>query len=137
GQANCVMLGALLLGVAAAARGHWNAAACGVALATLIKGYPLALGGILAVLYPRKFAPRFTAVLAGGLLLPFATQPPAVVAGQYASWFKHLADSTVLMRERQRGLDHLLERWGAPIAPATYALLGALAGAAALGLCLW
>jgi MFS family permease len=42
-QANLLMLGAVLLGLAAAAGGRWNRSAGCLALATLIKGYPLAL----------------------------------------------------------------------------------------------
>src|SRR6266852_3040758 len=43
GQANVVMLSALLLGLAAAGSQKWSQAAAWFALATLIKGYPLAL----------------------------------------------------------------------------------------------
>src|SRR5439155_15009413 len=54
GQANVVMLGALLLGLAAASAEKWNQTAGWFALATLIKGYPLALALLVAALYPRR-----------------------------------------------------------------------------------
>jgi hypothetical protein len=136
GQANVFMLGVLLLGLAAAATERWNQAAGWLALATLIKGYPLALALLLAALHPRRFAFRFTAALSLGLLLPFATQSPTVVADQYMSWFEHLRASTTIMRERLRSLDHLLAIYHHPLGPQVFLLVQCLAGLAVLGLCL-
>jgi hypothetical protein len=136
GQANLVMLGAVLLGLTAAAEDRWNRAAAWLAVATLIKGYPLALALILMGLYPRRFAPRFAIALAVGLLLPFLTQWPAVVAAQYGSWFAHLQDSTGMMRERLRSIDHLLDTYGCPLSPGGFALLELAAGGAVFALCL-
>jgi hypothetical protein len=136
GQANLIMLGTLLLGLSAAARGHWNRAALWVALATLIKGYPGALGLLLSALYFRKFALRYVVFLAAGLLLPFATQPPGVVVEQYTSWGRHLSDSTTLMRERLRSIDYLLYCYRNPISPRTFNMLGVLGGVCTLGVCL-
>src|SRR5262249_4237528 len=79
GQANLIMLGSVLLGLADAAGRRWNRAAGWIALATLIKGYPLALALLLSALYPRRFAPRFAAALSLGLMLPFAVQRPDYV----------------------------------------------------------
>jgi hypothetical protein len=136
GQANLIMLGTTLLGLSAAARGHWNWAALWLALATLIKGYPLALALLLSALYLRPFALRYALFLAAGLLLPFATQPPNVVAEQYASWYRHLTDSTMIMRERLRSIDYLFLCYKLPISPRTFMFLGVLGGAGALGVCL-
>ncbi|HWB10970.1 MAG TPA: glycosyltransferase family 87 protein [Pirellulales bacterium] len=136
GQANLMMLGSLLFGMAAAGEGKWNRAAMWIAWATLIKGYPLALAMILAVLFPRQFAGRFFASLAAGLLLPFATARPAVVVMQYQGWWHHLRDSTEIMRERLRSIDQLFVVCGDPLSERTFALLGALAGAAVLLVCI-
>jgi hypothetical protein len=136
GQANLIMLGTILLGLSAGARGQWNRAALWVALSTLVKGYPLALALVLCALYFRQFALRYILFLAVGLLLPFATQPPDVVAQQYASWVRHLGASTTLMRERLRSLDHLLDVSGFPISPRTFNLLEVVGGAGVLGVCL-
>jgi hypothetical protein len=135
-QANLMMLGSLLLGIAAAGEGKWNRAALWIAWATLIKGYPLAFAMILIVLFPRQFALRFITSLAVGLLLPFAAAKPAVVAMQYASWWHHLRDSTEIMRERLRSIDQLFVVYSQPLSEQTFALLGALAGAAVLLVCL-
>src|SRR5262249_26235179 len=135
GQANLTMLAALLLGLSASAAGRWNRAAAWLALAALIKGYPLALGLLLCALYPRRFAPRFAA--AGiAVAAPFRAHCPSVVARQYSSWFHHLCDSTDIMRERLRSIDHLLQVYGHPISPGLFALVGLLTGVAVLALCL-
>jgi hypothetical protein len=135
-QANLLMLGSLLLGMAAAGEGKWNRAALWIAWATLIKGYPLALAMILIVLFPRRFAGRFIASLGAGLLLPFAAAKPAVVSLQYQSWWHHLRDSTEIMRERLRSIDQLFVVFGDPLSQRTFALVGALAGAAVLLACI-
>jgi hypothetical protein len=136
GQANLLMISAMLLGLADATRGCWNRAAGWLALATLIKGYPVALGLLLVVLYPRKLALRFFGAIAVGLVLPFATLAPGVVLGQYASWLQHLQDSTVIMRERLRSIDHLLGVYGYPITPAFFARISVAAGVVVLVLAL-
>ena len=43
GQANLLMIGCILFGLAAIPDGRWNRASSWLAAATLIKGYPLAL----------------------------------------------------------------------------------------------
>ncbi len=135
-QANLLMLGSLLLGMTAAGEGKWNRAAIWIAGATLIKGYPLALAMLLIGLFPRQFALRYMLSLVGGLLLPFATQRPSVVVMQYQSWIHHLRDSTEIMRERLRSIDQLFVVYGQPISERTFAVLGLIAGAAVLLVCL-
>jgi hypothetical protein len=133
-QANLMMLGSLLVGLAAAAEEKWNRAALWIAWATLIKGYPLALAMVLIGLFPRQFAARYVLSLVGGLLLPFAAQRPTVVVMQYQSWWHHLLDSTEMMRERLRSIDQLFVVYGQPISQQTFALLGLIAGAAVMAI---
>jgi hypothetical protein len=137
GQANVVMVGALLFGVAAASTAKWNQAACWFAAATLIKGYPLALALLVAALFPRRFLPRYALALALGLLLPFAAQRPDFVIEQYQSWLIHLRESTVLMRERLRTLEHLSCIYGYPLSPHAFLSIQLLAGLTILGTCLF
>lgn len=137
GQANLLMLGSCLLGVAACAEERWNQAAFWLAAATLTKGYPLALGLLLAGLYPRRLGCRLAAALALGLVLPFLTAPPSIVIAENVSWYGHLRDSTVIMRERLRSMDHLFEVFHQPLAPHTFALLGVISGGVVFGLCLF
>ncbi len=86
GQANVLVLGLLLAGVAGAAQERWNLSAACVALACLFKVYPLAHGLLLIALYPWQYTFRFVGVLAAGLLLPFLFQHPAYVAEMYQNW---------------------------------------------------
>jgi hypothetical protein len=136
GQANVVMLGALLFGITAASAENWNQAACWFALATLIKGYPLALALLVAALLPRRFIGRYALALALGLLLPFAAQRHDFVVDQYQSWLAHLRESTILMRERLRTVEHLFSIYGHPFSPHTFMLVQLFAGLAILGVCL-
>lgn len=135
-QANLMMLGSLLLGLAAAAEGKWNRSAAWLAWATLIKGYPLALAMLVGGIYPRRFAPRYLLVLVVGLLLPFAAQRPAIVATQYQSWLHHLADSTEIMRERLRSIDQLFVIYSQPLSQQTFAVIGLVGGAMVYLLCM-
>jgi Glycosyltransferase family 87 len=134
-QANLLMVGAVLFGLTAVLRTQWNRAAAWIALATLVKGYPLALGLLLMAFYPRRFSHRFLAALAVGLLLPFVAQSPGIVTAQYQSWAHHLQESTVIMRERLRSFDHLVSLWGHAIAPGKLLLMELLAGFGVLALC--
>jgi hypothetical protein len=107
-------------------------------MATLIKGYPLALALVLAVLYPRRFPVRYLAAVGLGLALPFAVQTPAVATAQTVSWIKHLTMSTGVTRpEVARSFDSLFEIYGNGLGNRTFLVLEMLAGAAVLGLGLW
>jgi hypothetical protein len=132
-QANLIMLGAILLGLAGAVDEKWNRAAGWIAVACLIKGYPIALALLMAVLYGRRFAIRFMTALTIGLLLPFLAQWPGVVVAQYASWFGHMRDSTEIMRERLRSIDHLFVLYAQPLSPRVFLLSQLAAGIAVLG----
>jgi Glycosyltransferase family 87 len=89
-QSNPVVLGLLMAGVAAVARGRWNWASVCLALACLFKVYPLAVGLLLAVVHPRQFAGRFLIALLIGLAVPFLLKPSAYVLEQYGNWLHHL-----------------------------------------------
>jgi hypothetical protein len=135
GQANLIVVGATLFGLSQAACRRWNTAAAWVALATLIKGYPLAAGLLVSAIYPGAFALRYAGALALGLALPALSRPPAYVLEQTLAWCRHMDASTTLMRERQRSIDNLLALWGYPITSHTFAVAGVIAGMCVLGLC--
>ncbi len=89
-QSNPLMTGAMLAATAAAVQCRWNLAAAGLALACLLKLYPVALALLLILVFPRRLAWRFLAALAVGLGLPFLLQDPAYVARQYGNWLTNL-----------------------------------------------
>jgi hypothetical protein len=90
GQPNPLLIGLLLAAVAAVERDRWTLAATLVALATALKIYPLAIGLLLAAVYPRRFTPRLLLALALALALPFVFQHGDYVRSQYALWFHRL-----------------------------------------------
>ena len=132
GQANLHVLGLLLIAAAALRTERFALAAACVAAASLFKLYPVAVGMLFVVLYPRSFGPRLAAALAVGSALPFALQAPGYVAGQYAGWLDHLGHN-----ERQhltidlwyRDFRLLWSRWFAPMSYAAYAAVQSAAGA--------
>jgi hypothetical protein len=133
-QANLMMTGSLLLGLASACEERWNRAAAWLAWATLIKVYPLALAALVAALFPRRFAWRFPVALAFGLLLPFVAQAPAFVASQNDGWLAHMLDSTQIMRERVRGLDWLAMVYLRPLSQPAFLAIEAAGGLLVLAL---
>jgi hypothetical protein len=90
GQLNPLMTGVMLAGVAAVVGQRWNVAAGLLALACVMKVYPLALAMLLIGLYPLRLGPRFALALGLLLVAPFALQEPHYVADQYALWVKLL-----------------------------------------------
>jgi hypothetical protein len=90
GQANCLLIGLLLIAIASIHTERWNLAAVALTLACFLKLYPIALAMLLALLFPRKFTHRFIVCCAIGLALPFLFQRPTTAVQQYADWFLRL-----------------------------------------------
>jgi hypothetical protein len=86
-QANPLVIGFVMLAVAAASKGQWTIAAVAVGGATFWKVYPLAVGLLLVLVAPWRFSWRLLLVLLAGALLPFLFQSHDYVAGQYALWW--------------------------------------------------
>jgi hypothetical protein len=139
GQANLHVIGLMLLAAAAVARERFTLAAAAIAVATLFKIYPIALGLLFVVLYPRRLGVRLALALAVGLLVPFLLQRPDYVAGQYAGWLRHLERNDRQLLEPQlwyRDLRLLCRVWIAPLGYQSYQVVEAVAGAALAGLAL-
>ena len=107
GQTNILMIGALLLGAAEAARlagtitsdraesdphASPSAAQAGfwLALASAIKVYPAAVGLLIGLALPRKIYPWFIGAIAGFFLVPFILNNPSYVANQYRAFAIHV-----------------------------------------------
>lgn len=87
GQANPLVIGLLMLAVLACRREQWMIAALCVGVAAYFKVYPLAVGLLLAVLYPRRFPWRLALAVAGIFGLSLVMQRPSYVLDQYSNWF--------------------------------------------------
>jgi hypothetical protein len=139
GQANLLVLGLLLVAVAACASGRFNLAALCLAVACVFKVYPIALGLLLAALEPRRLGPRLLLALVLGFALPFLLQRPDYVAAQYGRWIEHMA-----LNDRQlleplcwyRDARLLCSRWIVPMSYGTYQAVEVIAGVVMAVVCL-
>jgi glycosyl transferase family 87 len=85
-QANPLLAGLIMLAIAAVYTERWNSAALCIGIATLFKIYPLAVGLLICVIAPRRFAWRLLGMLLALALLPFLFQHWSYVSEQYRSW---------------------------------------------------
>lgn len=139
-QANTHVAGLMLWGSVLASRGNWMWAASIVAGAALFKGYPIALGGLLALLAPVRFGIPLLLGVAAGLALPYAFQSPEYVSTQYQLLFDNLGNDDRSSRPLFAGYQdfHMLLRvFGINIPRNDYAFVQAATGLAAACLILW
>ena len=97
-QSNPLVIGLMLIAVAAVVRDRWSLAALAVTGATIFKVYPISLGMLLVLLYPRRLGWRLLVCVIIATLLPFALQHWAYVGEQYKVWVHYLSTE-----DRQRG----------------------------------
>jgi hypothetical protein len=83
GQANLLLAGCALNGVAATVRGRWWAAAGWFAAMGWVKVYPLAVGLLAALTAPRRLGVPLLIVCAVGFAAPFAFDDPKTVLEHY------------------------------------------------------
>jgi hypothetical protein len=103
GQANPHVVGLMVSAGALALGNRWAVAGACVAAAALFKGYPLALGMLLAFAAPLRFGVALGATLAAGLALPYLLQSPDYVTGLYREWWTNLAGDDRTGWESWRG----------------------------------
>src|SRR5215469_3392480 len=87
-QANPLVAGLLLLAIAAVRVERWNSAAWCVAIATLFKIYPIAIGLLICLIAPRRFGWRLLLAILLLLVAPFLFQHWSYVSDQYHAWIK-------------------------------------------------
>jgi hypothetical protein len=138
-QSNPLVIGLLLIAVAAVMQEFWMLSALAITLATLFKLYPIVLGLLLVLAYPKRLSWRLVVCLAAGALLPFALQHWQYVIDQYRQWAHYL-----VTEDRQRGPKSDWYRdfravwriYVAPMRPNTYLIVEIAAGAMIALLCL-
>ena len=126
GQANLLVLAALLAAVAAVWRGWWMAAAITLTVAATIKIYPLAMALVFVVMFPRQLLWRFVLCLVVAMVLPFALQKIDYVSRQYNDWFHYLRSedrSSRLLSEWYSDLRLLFRVWFVPLSTTTYIVI--------------
>lgn len=109
GQVNPMIIGLLMVAILAAHEERWTLAAIAVGFSTYLKIYPLSVGLLLVLLYPRDLGWRLvlTLILMGAA--SFVLQRPAYVLEQYQRWF-----STRAADDRRMNMD---------IAPRDFAMI--------------
>jgi hypothetical protein len=138
GQTNPLVIGFLLLTVAAAAAGRWNTAAACTALATALKIYPLTMGLLLAAAFPWRFTRRLVVALAVVAAVPFLFQRSSYVTGQYTEWLRLVGDDDRRywpLHMAYRDLWLLFRVTGVPMSWAAYQVVQVLSGAACALVC--
>jgi len=133
GQANLLVLGALLAAVAAVIRSWWMSAAIVLTIAATIKIYPLAIALLLGVMFPRQLLWRFALCLIVAVALPFALQRIDYVSHQYNDWLLYLRSEDRTSRslsEWYSDLRLLFRVWFVPLSTTTYVVIQLAAGAA-------
>ena len=87
GQMNVLVLVLVTGGVLAVEQERWTLAAVLLAAPAFIKIYPLAIGLLLALLYPRQLSWRLGLAVLGLLVASLGLQRPGYVWTEYHQWF--------------------------------------------------
>jgi hypothetical protein len=87
GQVNPMVIGLLMIAIVGARVGRWWLVAFCIAMATYLKIYPIVLGMLLAVMFPKRFTWRFVVALLVLGAFSFLLQRPSYVLEQYEAWW--------------------------------------------------
>ena len=139
GQINMLVFVLAAGGVLAVRGERWNLAAVLLAGAGFVKIYPLAVGLLLAVLFPRRLVWRLAAALAGLFALSLVLQRPSYAWREYHHWFAVLGGDDRLetdIYESWRDFGFMLRASGVPLSDRAYRVMEAAAGGA-LAAFLW
>lgn len=138
-QAN-PLLAALVIGsIISTRREQLTAAAVCIGFATCLKVYPVSVGLLLALLFPRKLAWRLAAAILLLGALPFVFQKSAFVLEQYQNWLlTRAADERRLpMANPPRDFHLLLRVFGVVLDARPYFIVQMLGAAMVAGVCIF
>lgn len=139
GQANLVVIACMLGAIAAVNEERWSLASILIAVAFTFKLYPLALGMVLVLLYPRQLSWRIALACLASFAAPFLCQHPAYVVDQYEKWIAVVGSedrSDIRLSHMYRDAWLLIYLYGVPISRKFY-LLMQVAGGAVVALLCW
>ena len=91
GQVNLLIIGLLIFSIVAARHERWTFCAICIGIATYFKIYPLCVGLLLILFYPRQLAWRLIVILVLLGALSFVLQRPSYVLEQYQRWISSRA----------------------------------------------
>ena len=133
GQMNVLVLVLAVGGVLAVEHARWTLAAVLLAAVAFLKIYPLALGLLLALLYPRQLSWRLALALLGWFAVSFALQRPGYVWTEYRHWFAVLGRDDRLdvdLYATWRDFGYLLRACGVPLSDGAYRIMEVASGGA-------
>ena len=137
GQINPLIIGLLMIAMLAARYRQWTLSAICVGICAYLKIYPLSVGLLLVLVYPRKLGWRvaLTLILMGAL--PFILQRPAYVFEQYQRWFAFRAadDRRMNMDIAPRDFAMVLRVLHINLSATVFLVVQILAGAGAAVVC--
>jgi hypothetical protein len=130
GQVNPLIIGLLMFSILAAHHERWTLCAICLGIASYFKIYPLCVGLLLMLLYPRQLAWRLilTLVLLGAL--SFVLQSPLYVLEQYQRWISSRAadNRRTNMNIAPRDFGMLLQAFHVYLSARVFLILQVLAG---------
>ena len=137
GQINPLIIGLLMIAMLAARYRQWTLSAICVGICAYLKIYPLSVGLLLVLVYPRKLGWRVALTLMLMGTLPFILQRPAYVFEQYQRWFAFRAadDRRMNMDIAPRDFAMVLRVLQINLSAAVFLVVQILAGAGAAVVC--
>ena len=138
GQVNPMIIGLLMVALLAAHEKRWTLSAVAVGFSAYLKIYPLSVGLLLVLLYPRQLGWRLALALILMGAASFVLQRPAYVLEQYQRWFSTRAadDRRMNMDIAPRDFAMILRLLHINLSAHVVLVLQILAGAGAAVLCL-
>jgi hypothetical protein len=138
GQVNPMIIGLLMIAILAASEKRWIVSALALGFSAYLKIYPLSVGLLLVLLYPRQLGWRLalTLILMGALT--FVLQRPSYVLEQYQRWFSTRAadDRRMNIDIAPRDFTMLLQLLHIYLSARLILMLQILAGAGTAAICI-
>jgi Glycosyltransferase family 87 len=139
GQVNPMIIGLLMLAILAAHQKRWILSAVALGFSAYLKIYPLSVGLLLVLLYPRQLGWRLALILILMGAASFVLQRPGYVMEQYQRWFHTRAadDRRLNMDIAPRDFAMILRLLHVNLSAQATLLLQMTAGAGAAVICLF
>jgi hypothetical protein len=140
GQTNPLVLALILFSVVSLLKRYWFLCVLCLGIATYFKIYPIALGLLLAVVFPRQLSWRLITAIIALFLLSLLLQHPSYVISQYADWVAHLGELHRRSADqfgRWRDAYFLLRMAHVPIASRFWVVVEVISGIGIAAFCVW
>jgi Glycosyltransferase family 87 len=139
GQVNPLIIGLLMVAIVAARQSQWTISVICLSLCAYLKIYPLAVGLLLLLVYPRQLGWRLALVLFLMGAFSFFLQQPAYVLDQYKRWIGTRAtdDRRMNMDIAPRDFAMLLRAIHVDLSSRTFLVLQLSAAVAAAAVCIY